>query len=304
MLDGAPRWVLPLLASVLSFGVAALVARQWASRRRPYQLVWAIGLAWYGMATGAEALGYAVGWSQPVYRAWYFFGAMLVAAYLGLGEVYLLRETRFGYLAAGGVLAGSLPAWLAASRLAAGGRADALLPVLGIGLAGVAAAALIALAQRWRPRLVGHVAAGCLVAGTLASAAAVFGAAVDPALMVDPATGVVHGRAIPETLRLATPLFNVAGALALVLGAASSGWQGWRHGAAPHRAASNALIALGGLIPGVTSSLGRLGSPGTAALGELAGVVCIFAGFLVSTEVFAWRARAATPRSGARPAAA
>jgi hypothetical protein len=46
------------------------------------------------------------------------------------------------------------------------------------------------------------------------------------------------------------------------------------------------LIALGGFIPGVTSGLNRFGITWAFFLGELLGVLLIFAGFLVSEEVF------------------
>ena len=46
------------------------------------------------------------------------------------------------------------------------------------------------------------------------------------------------------------------------------------------------LIALGGFIPGWTSGLNRFGVTWSFFLGELLGVVLIFAGFLVSIEVF------------------
>jgi hypothetical protein len=52
------------------------------------------------------------------------------------------------------------------------------------------------------------------------------------------------------------------------------------------RAPATALIALGGLIPAITDSLNRVGTTEFYALGKLAGVVLLFAGFLVSTEVF------------------
>ena len=70
---------------------------QWRTRRRPYQLVWAIGMLWYGLSAGTEWFGGAFGWSEPLYRAWYLIGAVWVAAWLGLGTVYLLAKTRFGY---------------------------------------------------------------------------------------------------------------------------------------------------------------------------------------------------------------
>ena len=52
------------------------------------------------------------------------------------------------------------------------------------------------------------------------------------------------------------------------------------------RVPATLLIALGGFIPGVTSGLNRFGFTWSFFLGELIGVVLIFSGFLVSTEVF------------------
>ena len=59
------------------------------------------------------------------------------------------------------------------------------------------------------------------------------------------------------------------------------------------RVPATMLIALGGFIPGVTSGLNRLGITWSFFLGELLGVVLIFMGFLVSTEMFARRSRTA-----------
>jgi len=52
------------------------------------------------------------------------------------------------------------------------------------------------------------------------------------------------------------------------------------------RVPATLLIALGGFIPGITSGLNRFGFTWSFFLGELLGVVLIFAGFLVSAEVF------------------
>jgi hypothetical protein len=46
------------------------------------------------------------------------------------------------------------------------------------------------------------------------------------------------------------------------------------------------LIAVGGIIPAVTSGLNRFGATSGFFVGELLGVVFLFAGFLVSIEVF------------------
>jgi hypothetical protein len=45
------------------------------------------------------------------------------------------------------------------------------------------------------------------------------------------------------------------------------------------------LIAIGALIPAITSGLNRFGNTGGFFIGELLGVVFLLAGFLVSVEV-------------------
>ena len=153
---------------------------------------------------------------------------------------------------------------------------------------------MIAYAQRYRPRWSAHVTLAVLVGGTALAAAAVVQAPVDMTRIIDPRTGVVHGQGFPEPVRLITPLFNIAGAAALILGAAYSGWQFWRRRYLPRRAASSALVAIGGLIPSLTSTLSRFELSALFHLGTLLGLVCIFGGFLVSTEVFARRGHAAS----------
>ena len=103
--------VLPLLSSALSFVFAAMVADQWIRRRQPYQLVWTVGLLWYGISAGTEFLGSAFGWNESLYRTWYLVGAFGVAAYLGLGTIYLLNRTRFGYFVAVSFALAGLFAW-------------------------------------------------------------------------------------------------------------------------------------------------------------------------------------------------
>ena len=52
------------------------------------------------------------------------------------------------------------------------------------------------------------------------------------------------------------------------------------------RVPATLLIAVGGLIPAITSGLNRFGDTSGFFVGELLGVVFLFAGFLVSIEVF------------------
>src|SRR2546430_3256172 len=53
------------------------------------------------------------------------------------------------------------------------------------------------------------------------------------------------------------------------------------------RVPATVLIALGGFVPSLTSGLDRFGMTWSFYLGQLLGVLLIFAGFLVSEEVFA-----------------
>ncbi|MCL5265373.1 MAG: hypothetical protein M1343_09335 [Chloroflexi bacterium] len=84
--------VLPLFSTIVSFVFAAAVFAQWVSRRKAHQLVWTLGLLAYGIGAGTEYVTVGGQWSDLVYRLWYLFGAVLVAAYLGMGTVYLLSR--------------------------------------------------------------------------------------------------------------------------------------------------------------------------------------------------------------------
>ena len=52
------------------------------------------------------------------------------------------------------------------------------------------------------------------------------------------------------------------------------------------RVPATILIAIGGLIPAITSGANRFGATSGFFVGELLGVVFLFVGFLVSVEVF------------------
>ncbi|MBI2836313.1 MAG: hypothetical protein HYX85_01300 [Chloroflexi bacterium] len=86
--------IIPLLSAIVSFGFALSVLDQFFARRKPYQLVWTLGLFMYFIATGAEFWMETTGINALAYRLWYLFGAILVAAYLGMGTLYLLTSRR------------------------------------------------------------------------------------------------------------------------------------------------------------------------------------------------------------------
>lgn len=102
--------VLPLISSLISFIFAFFVFRRWARRRRLHLLFWGVGLLFYGIGGAMEAYYGLVGWHPLVFRLWYLFGAVLVAAWLGQGTVFLLMRRRrawalFAILALGSLYA-------------------------------------------------------------------------------------------------------------------------------------------------------------------------------------------------------
>lgn len=80
---------IPLLTSVVSLVFALTVLDQYLERKRAYQLVWAVGLGLYAAASLLQAVWGMGVHAEVVFRLWYWTGAMLVAAYLGMGSLYL-----------------------------------------------------------------------------------------------------------------------------------------------------------------------------------------------------------------------
>jgi len=85
---------LPLFSSLITYGFAAMVLQRWWQRRRAYLLLWGIGLLMYATGGLMEALYGFFGWHPLIFRFWYLFGAVLVAAWLGQGTAYLLIRRR------------------------------------------------------------------------------------------------------------------------------------------------------------------------------------------------------------------
>jgi len=237
------------------------------------------------------------------------------------GTIYLLRKSPFGYFAGVTVLVGGILSLLF-SHANARGTSTPLYP--GSGTAGLVAfviaivggVAIIAATALRRP-LAAHIAMSVLVVGSVAAAYLVFTAALPaPGYALDPRTHVPVGTAFPGYVRVLTGPFNIAGALCLVFGAIYSAYIYMpkrkvlraKYGAAAvgvnmvaslpgavaallarklnSRVPATILIALGAFIPGVTSGLNRFGVTWSFFLGEFLGVLLIFAGFLVSEEVF------------------
>jgi hypothetical protein len=86
---------LPFLSCIISFVFAYFVFRRYLLRKGPHLLLWGIGMVFYGLGAFCEAYYSLLGWNPLIYRLWYLFGAVLVAAWLGQGTVYLLASRRW-----------------------------------------------------------------------------------------------------------------------------------------------------------------------------------------------------------------
>lgn len=86
---------LALLAAIVSALFAAVVLGQYFRQRKPYQLIWAIGLCLFAIAAAAGALARSGGVTATEYRVFYLFGAILNVAWLGLGTIFLLARRRW-----------------------------------------------------------------------------------------------------------------------------------------------------------------------------------------------------------------
>jgi hypothetical protein len=92
---GAFNTVVPFTAGMVSFVFAGLILRRYLVRKGIHLLIWGIGMIFYGMGGFCEAYYGDFGWNPLIFRLWYLFGAILVAAWLGQGTVYLLARQKW-----------------------------------------------------------------------------------------------------------------------------------------------------------------------------------------------------------------
>lgn len=212
-----PRTFLPALTSVLALVFAVALFDQWRERRGGFQLIWTLGMLFYGVGAGSEAIAAMTGWNELLYRSWYLTGAVWTAGWLGLGTAFLLGRTRFGYSFALCLFLAGLFTFLIRNRPEYAGAGT--LPLLYFIAAGILALAVAVETyfgnDRW-PRL----AAGAVVGATLLSLVLMATTTLAaPGYTLDPATGAPVATLFPAQLRLLTPFLNITGAFALVLGA-------------------------------------------------------------------------------------
>lgn len=324
-------FVVSTVTAVISLVMFLALVDQWHRRHHAYQAVWALGMLFYGLGAGAEALAALSGWNDPLYRTWYLTGAMWTAAWLGLGSAFLLGRTRFGYAFAlclflAGLLTVATFAKFPAIYGNVAGQAIIYFIVAGV-LAVAVAVETYFQNERW-PVLAAVAVVGATVISFVLMVTASLPA---PGWRVDPGTGAPVSDLFPPALRLLTPFMNVTGGFALILGALFSAYvfmpkrrvlaysldpsqpgeqflfnllispvaitvnfiaslpgavRALLSGRIHSRVPATILIAVGGFVPTFTDSLNRFGVIDFFSLGLLIGAVFIFAGFLVSIEVF------------------
>ncbi len=88
------NFIIPLVSSLVSWVFAVAVFTRYFRRRGPHLLLWGIGMLFYAIGGACEAYYGALGFNGLAFRLWYLCGAILVAAWLGQGTVYLLARKR------------------------------------------------------------------------------------------------------------------------------------------------------------------------------------------------------------------
>ncbi len=278
---------LPVVSSIVILVFALLVFQRYRRRGGTHLLVWGIGLTMFGVGSFAEAYS-ALAWDPTVFRLWYLGGAILNAAWLGQGTVYLLSGQRMpnlllalilGYAAAAVLFIG-----LAALVHIRAGYVAALIAFHGF----VFTLALSRLwIRNWSPQRLTTVLTILLTAGSLAAAYLTFTLPLNTASFNPGQTLSAQYREIfppGAMVRRFTPIFNIYGTITLVGGALYSAWLLWRKEIMPNRVIGNVLIAAGALSLAFASILVRLGLADYLYLAELAGAVLMFTGFLLATR--------------------
>jgi hypothetical protein len=87
--------ILPFISTAVMLAFTISVLNRWRARRKQHFLFWGIGLGMFTLGSFAESYFAIVGWSAFVFFLWYFFGAVLNAAYIGHGTFLLLFRKRW-----------------------------------------------------------------------------------------------------------------------------------------------------------------------------------------------------------------
>jgi len=96
--------VYPLIVAVVCGLFAAVVLGQYRRRRHTHQLVWTVALTLGLLAAVCYVVFLDSSDNDVAFKLYYVCGGLLMAAYLGLGSVYLLAPRPWAHLTAGLVI--------------------------------------------------------------------------------------------------------------------------------------------------------------------------------------------------------
>lgn len=96
--------IIPYFSTLVTFIFVIAVFRRYTYKKGIHLLFWGIGLVFYGLGTMTEVL-MSFSYNTLALKVWYLSGAMLTAAWLGQGTVFLLIRKRGVAPALAGLLA-------------------------------------------------------------------------------------------------------------------------------------------------------------------------------------------------------
>jgi hypothetical protein len=82
-----------IFSTIIIVAFAAAVFTRYKKRGGMHLLLWGVGLVFYGLGTLSESIMLFT-FNPAILKVWYFSGAMMTAAWLGQGTVYLLVRKR------------------------------------------------------------------------------------------------------------------------------------------------------------------------------------------------------------------
>ena len=89
---------LALIAGVAATLFAADLWRDYSRHARPHIAAYATGMTMFALATWALFIGVTFGWTGPLYRTFFLFGAVLNILFLALGSMFLVVGPRAGHV--------------------------------------------------------------------------------------------------------------------------------------------------------------------------------------------------------------
>ncbi|MBI5877357.1 MAG: hypothetical protein HZB53_06885 [Chloroflexi bacterium] len=249
--------ILPFITSALMGVFAVWVLSKWAQRQAMHNLMWGIGLAMFAIASFSEAL-LGLAYNDLAFRLWYLCGAVLSAAWIGQGTVFLMLGRVWGLRTLVLLVLGSLVALgILVTTPLDPAHFNPARPV----------------SDQYSTREIGP--------NDKAPAGATTTQITYQGKQITVVPGLVP---LGAPLRLTTPIFNIYGSIALIGGALYSVWQFWRQRQMGNRMVGNLLIAAGAMAIASASTLARLGLGDFLFIGEFVAAVIMFTGFVVSAR--------------------